>query len=179
DVTLKNLFSIFKGKEQHKLAFADEINFLKRSILYVAFPKKSHWYKVAEADTKIDAGSMVFLRKKEGISDQDFKTFINNELTPTLANTGKLKELRNKVYNPWKQKQWMTPNVLHDNEKEDQFQASLILGFATEAEMEKFFNSEETKKLSQRISTYCSAVHAYEIAETITFVKDGNQIKFN
>lgn len=174
DVTLKNLFSVFKGKEQHKLAFADEVNFLKRSILYVAFPN-SYWYKVAEAETKIEASAMVFFRKKEGVSDKDFQKFINDELAPTLANTGMLKELKNKVYNPWKQKQWDTPNVLHDNEKADQFQASLMLGFSDKNEMKKFFASEEIKKLSERISIYCSAVHAYDIFETITFVKDGKK----
>lgn len=175
DVTLKNLFSIFKGKEQHKLAFADEINFLKRSILYVAFPN-SYWYKVADADTKIEARSMVFFRKKEGVSDKDFKKFINKELTPTLANIGILKELKNKVYNPWKQKQWNTPNVLHDNDMADQFQASLILGFTDKNEMNYFFKGKELKKLSERISIYCEAVHAYEIFETLTFVKDGKKI---
>lgn len=179
DVTLKSFFSALQGKKQHKLAFADEINFLKRSILYVAYPKKSRWYNVAENDTKIEARAMVFFRQKEGVSDNEFEKFINNELTPTLANTNMLKELRNKVYNPWKQKQWLTPNVLHDNGKADQFQASLILGFANKSEMENFFNSEEIKKLSERIAVFCSAVHAYEIAETITFVKDGKHIKFN
>ena len=107
------------------------------------------------------------------------KKFINEELTPTLANTGMLKELRNKAYNPWKQKQWNTPNVEHDNDKMVQFQASVILGFSNKAKMETFFNSEVIKKLSERISAYCSGVHAYEIAETITFVKDGKHIKFN
>ncbi|MBK8086740.1 MAG: strictosidine synthase [Chitinophagaceae bacterium] len=179
DVTLKSFFSALQGKKQHKLAFADEINFLKRSILYVAYPKKSQWYNAAGDDTKIEARSMVFFRQKEGVSDNEFEKFINNELTPTLANTNMLKELRNKVYNPWKQKQWLTPNVLHDNGKADQFQASLILGFANKSEMENFFNSEEIKKLSERIAVFCSAVHAYEIAETITFVKDGKHIKFN
>lgn len=180
DVTLKNFYAaLFQGKKQHKLAFADEVNFLKRSILYVAYPKKSRWYNVAENDTTIDARSMVFFRQKEGVSDKEFEKFINNELTPTLANTNMLMELRNKVYNPWKQKQWLTPNVLHDNDKADQFQASVILGFANKSEMEKFFNSEAIKKLSERIAIFCSAVHAYEIAETITFVKEGKQIKFN
>ena len=179
DVTLKNLLSIFRGKKQNKLASADEINLFKRTILYAAFPKNSRWYEVAGPDTKIEASAMVFFRKKEGVNENDFKKFINEELTPALANTNQLKELRNKAYNPWKQKQWNTPNVEHDNDKTVQFQASLMLGFSNNAEMEKFFNSEEIKKLSERISTYCLAVHAYEIAETITFVKDGKQIKFN
>ena len=176
DVTLKNLLSIFRGKKQNKLASADEINLFKRTILYAAFPKNSRWYEVAGPDTKIEASAMVFFRKKEGVNENDFKKFINEELTPALANTGKLKELRNKVYNPWKQKQWNTPNVEHDNDKTVQFQASLILGFTDKTEMENFFKSEAVKKLSERISIFCSAVHAYEIAETITFVKDGKKI---
>ena len=176
DVTLKNLFSIFRGKKQNKLAYADEVNLFKRTILYAAFPKNSRWYNVAEADTKIEASAMVFFRIKEGVSDKDFKKFINDELTPTLANSGMLKELRNKAYNPWKQKQWNTPNVEHDNDKTVQFQASLMLGFTDKNGMETFFNSEEIRKLSERIATYCSAVDAYEIFETITFVKDGKKL---
>lgn len=179
DVTLKNLFSIFKGKEQNKLASADEVNIFKRTILYAAFPKNSRWYKVADENTTIGARSMVFFRIKEGVSEKDFTKFINEELTPTLANTGLLKELRNKKYNAWKQSQWNTPNVLHDNDKNVQFQASLMLGFTSKNEMEQFFNSNELKKLSDRIAQFCSAVDAYEIAETITFVKDGKHIKFN
>ena len=177
DVTLKNLLSIPKGKEPNKLAYADEINLFKRTILYAAFPKNSRWYNVAESDSKIEVSAMVFFRVKEGVSVKDFNKFINNELTPTLANTGVLKELRNKTYNPWKQKQWNTPNVEHDNDKNDQFQASLMLGFASKNKMEKFFNSEAVKNLSGRIATYCAAVDAYEIQETITFVQAGKKIK--
>ena len=176
DVTLKNLLSIPKGKKPNKLAYADEINLFKRTILYAAFPKNSRWYNLANVDAKIEARSMVFFRKKDGVSDKDFEKFINEELTPTLANTGLLKELRNKVYNPWKQKQWNTPNVLHDNDKADQFQASLILGFADKNEMKFFFNSETVKNLSARIAAFCSAVDAYEIAETITFVEKGKKL---
>ncbi|MDZ7650726.1 MAG: strictosidine synthase [Cytophagales bacterium] len=176
DVTLKNFFSIFKGKKQNKLAYADEINLFKRTILYAAFPKKSKWYNVSEPNTKIEASTMVFFRIKEGVDEKDFKKFIMEELTPMLANMGVLQELRSKAYNPWKQKQWNSPNVLHDNAKEVQFQASLMLGFADKSTMEKFFNSEELKNISGRLSLFCSAIHAYEIDETLTFVKDGKQL---
>ncbi|RDB02623.1 strictosidine synthase [Runella aurantiaca] len=176
DVTLKNLFSVFRGKKQNKLAYADEVNLFKRTILYAAFPKNSKWYSVAQPSEKIEARSMVFFKKKDGISDKDFKNFINDELTPALANTGMLKELRNKAYNPWKQEQWNTPNVAHDNAPEVQFQASLILGFSNDAAMKSFFSSEELKKLSNRLSVFCSTIHAYEIAETLTFVKNGTQL---
>jgi hypothetical protein len=172
DVTLKNLFSIFRGKEQNKLAHQDEVNIFKRTILYAAFPNNSRWYDVAAPKEKMEARSMVFFRIKEGVNEKEFKKFIMEELTPTLANMGVLKELRSKIYNPWKQKQWDTPNVMHDNPKEVQFQASLMLGFADKKSMDNFFNSENTKKLAERIAVFCSAVHAYEISETLTFVKN-------
>jgi hypothetical protein len=177
DVTLKNLFSIFRGKKQNKLAYADEVNLFKRTILYAAFPKNSKWYNVAEPNTTIAANAMVFFRIKEGVKESDFKKFIMDELTPALANTGVLKELRSKTYNAWKQKQWNTPNVAHDNDKSVQFQASVMLGFTDKTEMEKFFNSQEVKAISERILTFCSAVHAYENIETITYVKEGKKIK--
>jgi hypothetical protein len=176
DVTLKNLFSIFKGKKQNKIAYKDEVNIFKRTLLYAAFSKNSLWYNLADPNPIIEARSMVFFRIKEGISEKEFNKFITEELTPTLANTGALNELRSKVYNPWKQKQWNTPNVLHDNPKNVQFQASLMLGFTDKEAMEEFFKGEAVKKLSDRISIFCSAVHAYEIYETLTFVKEGKEL---
>ena len=177
DVTLKSFYAgLFQGKKQHKLAFADEVSFLKRSILYIAYPKNAKWYQVSKPELKIEARSIVFFRKKEGVSDKEFKKFINKELTPTLANTGMLKELRTKAFNPWKKKDWNTPNVLHDNDPKDQFQASLILGFTNQTEMEFFFKSDAVKNLSTKIAIYCEAVNAYEIEETITFVKDGKKL---
>ena len=176
DVTLKNFFSIFKGKKQNKLAFKDEVNLFKRTILYAALPKGSRWYEVAEPSHKIEARSIVFFRIKGGVKEADFKKFINKELAPMLANTGVLKELRSKTYNRWKQKQWDTPNVAHDNPEEVQFQASLMLGFADKNTMEAFFKGNDVKKLADRISVFCSAVHAYEIEGTLTFVKDGKQL---
>lgn len=41
DVTLKNVFSLFRGKRQNKLAYADEVNIFKRTILYAVLGKNS------------------------------------------------------------------------------------------------------------------------------------------
>lgn len=176
DVTLKNIFSIFRGKKQTKLAYRDEVNIFKRTILYAAMPKFSRWYQVAAPGEKMQAGSIVFFRIKEGVEKKDFAEFINKELTPALANSGVLKELRSKVYMDWKQKQWDTPNVAHDNPQHEQFQASLMLGFADKNAMDQFFNGENVKKLSERLSLFCAAVHAYEIEKTLTYVSEGQEL---
>ncbi|WP_425290676.1 strictosidine synthase [Spirosoma linguale] len=176
DVTLKNIFSIFRGKKQNKLAYADEVNLFKRTILYAALGATSRWYAVNPTNEKTGARSVVFFRIKEGVDKKDFARFINQELTPILANTGVLTELRPKVYMPWKQKQWDTPNVAHDNPKKVQFQASVMLGFANKKAMTDFFASDAVNKLAGKLAAYTSAVHAYEIAETLTYVKDGKQL---
>lgn len=176
DVTLKNIFSLLRGKKQNRHVYKDEVNLFKRTILYASFPKNSRWFDVAESNQKIDARSIIFIRIKPGVKEDDFKTFINEELTPTLANIGVFKELRSKVYEPWKLKQWNTPNVAHDNPEEVQVQASLILGFADKTAMEAFFKGNDVKKLSDRLSVFCSAVHAYEVDETITYIKDGKRL---
>ena len=169
DVTLKSIFSVLRGKEQNRLAYKDEVNLFKRTILYAAMPKWSRWYNVDRPEEKIDARCMVFFSRKAGVPEGDFKKFIDQELAPALANTGMLKELRSKSYLPWKQKQWDTPNVLHDNPEQVQFHASLILGFTDERAMDAFFKSELIKGLSDRIALYCSAVHAYEVTKTLSF----------
>jgi hypothetical protein len=176
DVTLKNFFSVFRGKKQTRLAYKDEVNIFKRTILYAALPKSSRWYEVAAPGEKIQARSIVFFRIKEGVKEKDFANFISEELTPSLANTGVLKELRSKVYMPWKQKQWNTPNVAHDNPKQLQFQASIMLGFADKSAMDKFFEGDAVKKLSERLSAFCSAVHAYDIEHTLTYVSNGKEL---
>ena len=85
-------------RDRNRLAYADEVNIFKRTLLYAAFPNNSKWYHVAEPNTKIGVNTMVFFSIKEGVKESDFKKFIMGELTPALANMGVLKELRSKVY---------------------------------------------------------------------------------
>jgi hypothetical protein len=176
DVTLKNYLSILRGKKQQKLAFADEVNLFKRTLLYLALPSSSRWFHVGNSEATIKARSIVFFRMKNGVKKGDFKKFFHEELSPALANTGVLLELRTRSYLPWIKSLWNPPNVLHDNAKEVQFQASMTLGFADRDAMMQFFASEAIKNISERLSLFCEAIHAYEIHETLTFVKDGVQL---
>lgn len=176
DVTLKNYFSILRGKKQQKLAFADEINLFKRTLLYLALPSASRFYHVGSSERNIGARSIVFFRMKDGVKKCDFRKFFHEELAPSLANTGVLEELRVRSYLPFMRGLWNPPHVLHDNAKEVQFQASLTVGFTDRDVMIQFFESEAIQKISERLSLFCSAVHAYEIHETLTFVKDGKQL---
>ena len=82
-------------------------------------------------------------------------------------------ELRAQTFMPWYEKLWDTPDVAHDNPKDQHFHASLGLGFADRSARAAFFDSPEVKSLSHPLTTFASAVHAYDVSAALTYVKDG------
>ena len=48
-----------------------------------------------------------------------------------------------------------------------------MLGFADASERAAFFDSDELAKLSDGLSEFASAVHAYEVSEALTYVSEG------
>ena len=129
EVTFKSLVSPLLGRKQSRLAFKDEINVFRRTLLYAGLPRSSRWYQVAEPGEKAGARALIYLRRKEGVGARDSRKLIDKELGPALARTGLLRELRIHTFLPWHEKLWDTPNVAHDNPSDQRFHASLILGF--------------------------------------------------
>jgi hypothetical protein len=173
EVTLKSLLSPLLGRTQTQLAFKDEVNVFRRTLLYAGLPNWSRWYRVAEPGEKVGARGLIYLRRKGGIGAGDFRKLINKELVPALAGTGVLKELRTQVFLPWNEKLWDTPNVAHDNPVDQRFHASLILGFADAQQRAGFFRGREIESLSNTLAPLTSAIHAYDVSAALTYVKDG------
>ena len=96
-----------------------------------------------------------------------------NRETGMDSDTGVLRELRTQAFMPWHEKLWDTPNVAHDNPNDQRFHASLILGFADPSTRAAFFESREIERLSGTLAPYASAIHAYDVSEALTYVKDG------
>ena len=69
---------------------------------------------------------------------------------------------------------WNTPNVAHDNPSDQQFHASVMLGFANADEQAAFLESRILGSLSTELGRFVSALHAYQVAEALTFVQDGD-----
>jgi hypothetical protein len=173
EVTFASVLSPLLGRKQTRLAYQDEINVFRRTLLYAGPPNSTRWYHVARPGEQVGARALIYLRRREGVSGRDFRKFINDELIPALANTGVLRELRTQVFLPWSKRLWDTPNVAHDNPTDQRFHASLMLGFADASTRGDFFESDEIATLSDDLSTYASAVHAYDLSAALTYVKDG------
>lgn len=172
-VAFQSVFSVLAGREQNKLAFKDEINVFRRTLLYLGLPNWSRWYDVARPGEKVGTRVLVYLRRRDGVGAGAFRKFINDELAPALAATGVLKELRTQAFLPWSKALWDTPNVAHDNPADQRFHASVMLGFTDAAAQAAFFESRAIGGLSTELGRFASAVHAYDVSAALTYVKDG------
>lgn len=173
EVTFASHLSPLRGRKQTKLAYMDEVNVFRRTLLYAGPPNSARWYDVAGRGESVGARSLIYLRRREGVTTGTFRRFLTDELVSALVETGVLTELRTQVFMPWIKRLWDTPNVAHDNPTDQRFHASLVLGFADTDALRSIFGSEEIATLSRKLPEFASAVHAYEVSETLTYVKDG------
>jgi hypothetical protein len=174
EVTFAPVLSPLLGRKQTSLAYQDEINVFRRTLLYAGPPNSTRWYDVAGPGQKTGARALIYLRKREGVGTRPFRKFVTDELVPGVANTSAMTELRTQVFMPWNKKLWDTPNVAHDNPAGQHFHASLILGFADQSARSAFFESRDLQSLSGPLASFASAIHAYDVSAALTYVKGGH-----
>lgn len=176
EVALKSVLSaLLRGRKQTAMAYKDEINVFRRTLLYAGLPHWSRWYDVAPGEA-VGSRAVLYLRRRDGVSGRAFRALVNEQLAPALAATGVLKELRTQTFMRWNQKLWDTPNVAHDNPEDQRFHASVILGFADDASRDAFFASDTVKDLSGQLKPLASAIHAYDVTAALTYRKDGHAL---
>lgn len=172
EVTFESALSPLAGRKQTALAFEDEINVFRRTLLYAGPPGSSRWYDVAPGSS-VGSRVVLYLQRREGVGTVEFHKFVKKTLVPALTATGVLTELRTQVFLPWSEKLWDTPNVAHDNPEDQRLHASLVLGFADEPSRARFLASEAVVALSGLLVPVVSAIHAYDVTAALTYVRDG------
>lgn len=171
EVTFTSPLAPLMGRTQTQLAYADEVNVFRRTLLYAGLPGSSRWYAVADDDAPVGARAVLYLRRNGGVSKRSFSRFVHQEFAPALAAGAGLTELRTHTFLPLSEKTWDTPHVAHDNPKDQRFHAFVTLGFLDEAARTRFF-SEAADGLSSMLTTHAAAVHAYDVETTLTFVEN-------
>jgi hypothetical protein len=173
EVTFQSVLSPLKGRAQTRLAFKDEVNVFRRTLLYAGMPGTSRWYDIARPGEHVAARAVVYLRRRDGVRGHEFHKVIKKDLVPALIATGVLEELRTQAFLPWNKRTWDTPHVAHDNPADQRFHASLVLGFADPAARTAFFQGTQVQQLSPMLAHVASAVHAYDVSATLTYVEGG------
>jgi hypothetical protein len=176
EVTFQSVLSPLLGRKQTRLAFKDEVNVFRRTLLYAGAPNTSRWYQVADPADTVGARAVVYLRRRTGVRGRQFRRAITQELVPALSRVGGLTELRTQTFLPWNKRTWNTPDVAHDNPADQRYHASLILGFADPAGQAAFFNSRDIEQLSQKLAPVASAIHGYHVGATLTYIKNGETL---
>lgn len=173
EVTYANLIAPLGGLHQTSLAFKDEVNVFRRTLMHMGLPYSSRWY---HTDTNLDTSlrDVFYIRRKENVSSSHFKKFVNDSFASRLAKIPSITEIRSQVYLPWNNATWNTPNVAHDNPKEDHLHASIMIGFEDQATRENFYTNI-APHLNAELGKYASALHAYHIDTTLPFVLDGKR----
>jgi hypothetical protein len=174
EVTFQSALSPLWGRKQTRLAYKDEINVFRRTLLYAGLPSQSRWYDVAAPGETVGARTLIYLRRRNGVGAGEFRKFVSKQLVPALVGTGVLKELRTQTFLPWNKRLWDTPNVAHDNPHDQRFHASLILGFTDTAARDAFLASSVIEELSNQLTPLASAIHAYDVTDALTYVKNGD-----
>lgn len=173
EVTYEKLLAPLGGRQQTALAFEDEVNVFRRTLMHMGFPHSSRWYHT-ESQTETSLRDVLYIRRKEDMNSSSFKNYVNDSLASQLAKVAGVTEVRSQVYLPWNEATWNTPNVAHDNPKEDHLHASIIIGFADQEARQDFYNNL-APRLNVELVNYASALHAYQIDKTLTFVQDGKR----
>lgn len=173
EVTFDSLLSPLAGRKQTALAFEDEVNVFRRTLMHMGLPYSSRWYQTANS-SETALRDVLYIRRKDSLSSGKFKEFVNESLASQLANVTGVTEVRSQVYLPWNEKTWDTPNVAHDNPKSEHLHASIIIGFANEAVRQAFYR-DLAPSLNEELISYASALHAYQIDKTLTFVENGQR----
>jgi hypothetical protein len=65
EVAFQSALAPLKGRKQTKPAHADEINVLRRTLLYAGPPNSSRWYDVAGPGETVDARTLIYLRRRK------------------------------------------------------------------------------------------------------------------
>lgn len=119
EVTFQSLMAPVAGLHQTSLAFKDEVNVFRRTLMHMGVPGSSRWYRLSGTE-KTQLRDVLYFRRRPDVGSGTFKSFVHR-FADHISESGKVTELRTQVYLPWNKLTWNTPDVAHDNPKEHHF----------------------------------------------------------
>lgn len=106
EVTFASALAPVQGRAQTKLAFQDEVNVFRRTLMYAGPPNSTRWY---ERNGDTGSRALVYVRRREGVGTRAFRRYLTDSLVPALTKAAPVTELRTQVFMPWNEKLWNTP----------------------------------------------------------------------
>lgn len=171
EATFDGALAVLRPQPRRQDIFAGEANVFERSLLHLTGPRGGRHHR--DEDARAGFRTVVLLRRRDGVGARAFRGWVNNALGPALADAPGMAEVRTQVFLPWMRQLWETPDVAHDNPPAERFHASIVLGAADRPTLEAALAAPAVSATREGQRGHCAAVHAYAVAETYVFCRDG------
>lgn len=172
EVTFEHAASPLKGLRSRKVIFEDEANVFARTILYTTGPGGGRWWRGGGSEP-VGFRTVVMVRRRDGVGFWAFRNWVNDALGRAFDDAPGVLEVRTQAFLPYIKQLWSTPGVAHDEPPEWRYQATVLLGAPDRAALDAALASRPVAAMLERQRQHCSAIHAYVVANTYVFRRDG------
>lgn len=158
------------------LLMADEQNVFEHTILYTTSDRNSQTLMdgIEESAPNGDQGFlkfMVFFKKRDTASLNEFWAFMRNSFVPTLTTSNFILKVRLHLLNEYDNVYPPTAvNVKHDQPLNKQYQAAIEIAFNNRSEMSEFFVSQAYSATTAKQPEYIQQLHAFPVRDTYCLV---------
>ena len=155
-----------------RVQMEDGINFLSQQIAYCSFGANT---ATELDDTGVPAPDghdafsrhLLFLRRRDDVSIDDFRAWVVENLAPSLAASSDVIKVRRHLFEQLE----VTldhPGVEMSKPLDRQYQAMVEVVVADDASLERFADTSAWSAIADSISAHCNAVHAARVERCIT-----------
>ena len=172
EATFVTMEGLAEFQAASKVQMDDGINFLQEMIAYRSIADAT---QTVSDHTGIKAPDghdglvrhLLFLRRREGITTQDFRSFVADTLAPEWAASPDVLKVRRHLFEEVE----VTldhPGVRMSRPLNRQYQAVLEVVIADQASLDRFKKSQTWEQLAGQVTAHCEAVHAARVSRCIT-----------
>jgi EthD domain len=115
----------------------------------------------------------VLIKKANGVSVQDFRSYLTNTFAPKVAGSESVLKFRLHLFEEVDNSRPDAAGVVHYEPSEKQYHAAYEIAFANNLEREKFFASSSYEAAIKDASKYVKHIQAFPERTAYTFVYDG------
>jgi hypothetical protein len=172
EATFVTMEGLAEFQAASKVQMDDGVNFLQELIAYASIADAT---ATVSDHTEISAPDghdglvrhLLFLRRRESVSTEDFRSFVADTFAPQCAASPDVLKVRRHLFEEV-ETTLDHPGVRMSRPLNRQYQAALEVVNQDQAALDRFKTGQEWTQLKGQVTTHCEAVHAARVSRCIT-----------
>ena len=172
EATFVTLEGLAEFQAASKVQMDDGINFLQEMIAYRSIADATQTVSDRTGVPAPDGHDglvrhLLFLRRREGVGTEEFRSFVADTLAPAWAGSAEVVKLRRHLFEEVE----VTldhPGVRMSRPLDRQYQAAVEVAVSDSAALDRFAASLAWSQVAAAVGTHCAAVHAVRVNRCIT-----------